>query len=251
MTESIELLAGDCTVRFEGDEIREERGAVIVLTKPDGTVLVHDRAGYRPAAWLTRAGSVTWHRGDDGVVIEADDGDRRLSIECHAEYASGRYATSGVGVPVGECPACAGVLVHARGAVACLGCGARHGVHRDATVLDRPCVACGLPLIRVERGAVFEVCADRGCDPLADRVRARFDREWSCPTCDGDLRIRDRGGAVATCETPGCGTDFAIPAGVVNGACPACGLPSFETHSGSRCLDPGCQGSPRPVEQAG
>jgi len=58
--DSIATLAGDCTVRFEGREDHEERGAVLLIEKPDGTVLVHDREGYRPVAWLTRADAVSW-----------------------------------------------------------------------------------------------------------------------------------------------------------------------------------------------
>ena len=95
--------------------------------------------------------------------------------------------------------------------------------------------------MRVERGSAFEVCLDRSCESLDERVRAAHDREWDCPDCGADLRILRRGGLIAGCERyPDCETGFAIPAGTVVDGCD-CGLPVFETASGRRCLDAGCQ----------
>jgi DNA topoisomerase-1 len=92
----------------------------------------------------------------------------------------------------------------------------------------------------VERGAAFDVCADRECQPLDEAVRDRFDRAWGCPECGAPLRVLRRGGLIAGCDRyPDCETGFAIPAGVVAGECP-CGLPAFETASGRRCLDATC-----------
>ncbi len=246
MPDAIRVLAGDCTVRYEcgDDPPREERGAVLAVVKPDNTVLVHDREGYRPAAWLTRADAVSTRTGGDRPVIEAVEGDRRLVVTCHAERGLARYPATRVGPPVGDCPDCGGALVRTPAAVECLGCGESHAVPRDAAVLEATCGRCGLPTMRVERGAAFECCVDRGCESLDDRVRERFDGEWDCPDCGSALRILRRGGLIAGCEAyPDCETAFAIPGGVVEGACDGCGLPAFETGSGRRCLDSTCAGS--------
>lgn len=241
--DAIRVLAGDCTVRFEGDAVREERGSVVVLGKPDGTVLVHDRDGYRPVAWLTRADSVSWATEDGTAGVDAVSGDRRLRVACHAEHGGGHYAASAAGVEVGNCPGCAGTLIRTPDAVECLGCGDRYGVPEDAVVTDGTCGTCGLPRMRVDRGARLELCVDRGCEPLDEAVRSRFDRAWACPTCGDDLRILRRGGLIAGCDGyPGCDTAFAIPAGTVDGACGECGLPTFETPRGRRCLDATCSG---------
>jgi DNA topoisomerase-1 len=92
----------------------------------------------------------------------------------------------------------------------------------------------------VDRGDTFEVCVDRDCESLDARVKARFDRDWDCPECDGDLRVLRRGGLIAGCEHyPDCDTGFSFPTGLVVDDCD-CGLPVFETESGRRCLDSGC-----------
>jgi len=96
--------------------------------------------------------------------------------------------------------------------------------------------------MRVERGLAFNVCLDRGCESLDAAVKQAFDREWACPEpdCDGDLRILRRGGLIAGCEQyPDCDASFAVPAGIADGEC-NCGLPTFETASGTRCLDATC-----------
>jgi len=240
MHDGTRVLAGECTTTFEGSRNREQRGEVLVVCKPDNTVLVHDSDGYQPVAWLTRADSVSLRDG----TLTATDGDQRLRVETHEEYGSASYPTSAAGVPVGECPACDGRLVRADGAVRCLGCDARHGIPRDATVLDTEC-ECGFPQMRVARGRTFEVCLDRDCESLDEVVTDAFDREWDCPHCDGDLRILRRGGLLAGCEHyPDCDTGWGIPAGTVVGECD-CGLPRFETESGMRCLDTGCDAEGR------
>lgn len=238
MSDATRVLAGDCTVRYEGDDVREERGAVIVVGKPDGTVLVHDSDGYRPVAWLTRADSVAWN--DAEGTVEAVQNGQRLLVTCHSEFGAGSYRTTRAGVPVARCPDCDGTMVRERGAVNCIGCDARHVVPRDATIADGTCAECGLPLMHVDRGASFEVCVDRSCESLDERVRERFDREWACPDCGGDLLVLRRGGLIVGCEAyPDCETGYALPAGVVDGTCD-CGLPTFDVGGDERCLDAGC-----------
>jgi DNA topoisomerase-1 len=245
--DAVSVLAGDCTVRFEGSEDREERGAVLLIEKPDGTVLVHDREGYRPVAWLTRADAVAW--SPDGPTVEAEKADDRLTVTCHEEHAHGRYPVSTAGREVGWCPDCGDPLVRKRGAVSCLGCALEHSVPRDATVLDARCESCTLPRMRVERGAVFEVCIDRACESLDAAVRERFDRVFDCPACNGDLLVLRRGGLILGCENyPDCETGFSLPAGTIEGAC-GCGLPAFVTGDGRRCLDAACGAlDPAPAE---
>lgn len=240
---AIRVLAGDCTVRFEDDEVREERGSVVVLTKPDGTVLVHDTAGYRPVAWLTRADEVVDETGDNGTTIRAVDDGRELTITCHAAHAEGDYPATKAGRPVGACPDCIGSLVATDDGIECLGCDARYGLPDGATLLDTNCDDCGLPTFHIDRGAGFDLCIDRDCDPMDAAVRDRFDRVWSCLDCAGDLRILRRRRLIAGCERyPDCEVAFAIPNGTVDGSC-VCGLPTFETPNGRRCLDAACAGT--------
>ena len=242
MPDRIRVLAGDCTVRYETDaEIREQRGSVVTVVKPDNTVLVHDVGGYRPVAWLTRADAVTCSRGAPPTVLAQGD-DRLLQVTAHDEYGFERYPASPAGEAVGRCPDCDGALIRADGTVRCLGCEERHKVPTDAVVLEETC-ECGLPRMRVERGKSFEPCVDRACEPLPVAVRERFDRAWDCPDCGGDLRILERAGLIAGCEGyPDCDAGFSIPAGTVDGFCD-CGLPIFETPTGRRCLDATCQGA--------
>jgi len=237
MHDGTRVLAGECTTTFDGDRTRKRRGDVLVVRKPDNTVLVHDAEGYQPVAWLTRAESVTVADG----VLTATDGDQRLRVETHEEHGSASYPASAAGLPVGDCPDCEERLVRAGGAVRCLGCRDRYGLPRDATVLtDTADCDCGCPRMRVERGRVFEVCLDRNCESLDDAVAAAFDREWDCPNCGGDLRVLRRGGLLAGCEHyPDCDTGWGIPAGTVVDRCD-CGLPEFETGGGRRCLNSQC-----------
>lgn len=236
--DAISMLAGECTVRFEGQEDHEERGWVLLIEKPDGTVLVHDRDGYRPVAWLTRAETVSW--SPDGPAIEAKSGDKRLSVRCHEERAHGRYPVSTAGGEVGICADCGGQLVRDRGAVSCLRCPVDHSIPRDASLLEECCPDCSKPRVRVERGEPFEVCVDRACESLDEAVRARFDRTFGCPNCGGDLLVLRRGGLILGCENyPDCETGFSLPAGTIEGTC-GCGLPEFEVGDGRRCLDAAC-----------
>ncbi|MDG5777915.1 DUF91 domain-containing protein [Haloarculaceae archaeon H-GB2-1] len=235
MHDGTRVLAGECTTIADGPRDREHRGDVLVIVKPDNTVLVHDSDGYQPVAWLTRAEAVTL---DDGTLT-ARDGDAFLRVVTHREHGSANYPTSTAGVPVGACPDCESALVRARGDVTCLGCEQRYGLPTDARVCDARC-SCGLPTMRVERGSALEVCIDRDCESLDDRVADEFDRVWDCPECGEDLRVLRRGGLILGCEAyPDCETGFAFPSGVVVGECP-CGLPAFETSGGRRCLDSTC-----------
>lgn len=241
MHDGTRVMAGDCTTITDGTRSGEQRGDVLVVVKPDNTVLVHDAEGYQPVAWLTRADSVAI---EDGAVT-AREGDQMLRVVAHEEHGSARYPASSAGVPVGDCPDCPGTLVRSSGGVTCTDCEDRYGIPADATVTGGRCDDCGLPTLRAERGLAFEVCLDRDCESLDERVKDAFDREWDCTACEGDLRILRRGGLLAGCENyPDCDTGFSMPAGVVIEDC-GCGLPVFETSSGRRCLDSTCQ-----VEQA-
>ncbi|MEF8814962.1 MAG: DUF91 domain-containing protein [Halovenus sp.] len=235
MSDRTNVIACRCTTVFGGSRDREQYGDMIVLVKPDGTVLVHDADGYQPVAWLTRASSVTVT--EDRVT--ATDGGETLEVTVHETYARSQQPTSEAGVRVGGCP-CGGSLVRA-GDVTCPDCGDRYGLPANATVLGDTCGDCGLPLFRVDRGETFEVCLDRACDSLDARVRAAFDREWSCPACGDDLRVLRRGGLILGCASyPDCETGYAFPAGVHSGTC-GCGLPTFDTPTGQRCLDARCE----------
>ncbi|WP_101298108.1 topoisomerase DNA-binding C4 zinc finger domain-containing protein [Halegenticoccus soli] len=242
MSDTMSVFAGECTTTFEGSRERTQRGSVVVVVKPDKTVLVHDADGYQPVAWLTRPDTVTVETAGEGFGITARAGDQTLRVVSHESAGRADYPVSEAGVPVGRCPDCRGALVRTGGDVACLGCGDRYGLPAGATVLEDACESCGLPLMRVDRGATFEVCVDYACDPLDEAVRERFDRAWSCPDCGEDLRIiRARGRLLAGCDAyPDCETAFSLPSGVVAGEC-ACGLPAFETAAGRRCLDGACQ----------
>ncbi len=234
---STRVIAGDCTVRARGGRASTQRGRVVVLVKPDDTVLVHDADGYQPVAWLTRPAELTIDT--DPLWLVAVDGDESLQVEAEGEVTVADHDTSDAGVPVGTCR-CGGPLVRATGEVTCLGCDERHSLPGGATVLDDACDDCGLPTIRVERGEPFELCVDYRCDSLFDAVEARFDREWTCPECGGDLQILQRNTIIAGCEHyPDCDTGFGIPDGTIVDECD-CGLPRFETASGKRCLDTGC-----------
>jgi DNA topoisomerase-1 len=248
--DSIRVFAGDCSVTFDdGDDPRRLRGHVVVVVKPDRTTLVHDAAGYQPAAWLTRPDDLTVTDDGDGFRVVAGDGERRLTVESHAVAGRATLPVSPAGVPVGESPPAhpeaTGPLVRVDGAVVALDSGARYPLVAGATTLDATCPDCGLPLMRAERGAAFEVCVDRSCESLDDAVRDRFDRVWTCPDCGDDLRVvRRRGRLLAGCDGyPDCETAFSIPAGVVVEDCD-CGLPVFETATGRRCLDGTCDAHP-------
>jgi len=179
--------------------------------------------------------------GDAGFGLVARAGDQVLRVISHRSSGRATYPVSEAGVPVGSDPETGEPLVRAGGDVRGVDSGVRYPLPAGATVTDESCPSCGLPTIRAEAGEVFEVCLDRSCEPLDDAVRERFDREWACPQCGSALRIIRRGGRLlAGCDAyPECETAFAIPAGVVDGECD-CGLPTFETARGRRCLDGTC-----------
>jgi DNA topoisomerase-1 len=229
-------IAGDCNVYFDGRRETRQRGHVLVVVKPDDTVLVHDADGYQPVAWLTRPADLSLTH--DPLWLVATDGEETLRIEAAGEVAVTEHDVSEAGTPVGNCR-CGGQLIRSGGDVLCLDCAGRHSLPSGATTLDSTC-DCGLPLFRVERGTEFELCLDYECGSLLDAVSERFDRAWDCPNCDGDLRVLRRGGLIAGCENyPDCDTGFSIPDGTISEPCD-CGLPRFETASGKRCLDSGC-----------
>lgn len=233
--ETVRVFAGECLVRADDDH---HRGKVVVLVKPDNTVLVHDVSGYQPVAWITRAESVS-QSTTDGFALTAIAGETVLEVESCMEYGTGSFPVSRAGVPVASCPDCAGVLVRAGDLVTCLGCDRTHGLPDGAAIVDDTC-SCGLPRMRVDRGAAFELCIDRRCESLTAAVRDRFDGEWPCPACESPLRIIRRGGLLAGCDRyPDCDRGFMIPTGTVADRCP-CGLPLFDTPRGIRCLDATC-----------
>jgi hypothetical protein len=160
---------------------------VVVVIKPDRTTLVHDADGYQPAAWLTRPDSLTVEADADAFGVTARTDEQRLRVVSHAVAGRATFPVSPAGVPVGHHPDTGGALVRTGGAVVDLGSDRRYPLVAGATVLEESCDDCGLPLMAVERGAAFEVCLDRDCDPLDDAVRDRFDRAWACPDCGSDL----------------------------------------------------------------
>lgn len=242
MAELMRVFAGECTTTFEGPNDRTQRGRVVTVLKPDRTVLVHDADGYQPVAWLTRPDSVTVEEDDDGFSILARADDQRLRVVSNRDHTTWEAPAGEAGIPVGDCPSCSGPLVRVRGEVTCLDCSDRYGLPAGATVLESACPDCGLPTMRVERGAVFELCVDYACEPLADAVRDRFDREWDCPDCASPLRvINSEGRLFLGCDRyPECETTLSIPSGVAVGECD-CGLPTFSTASGERCIDGTCE----------
>lgn len=230
-----QVVAGRCTTTFAGTREAEQHGDVIVIVKPDNTVLVHDADGYQPVAWLTRPESVTVTE----EAVTASDGDQLLHVEIHEAGTHTQLPIGEAGTPVGTCPDCASTLVRTNGAVSCPSCGS-FGIPSSAMVCETTCDDCGFPQIRVERGESFTLCLDRDCESLDERVRDRFDRRWSCPSCGDDLRVLRRGGLMLGCDSyPDCETGFAFPDGVHSGQC-GCGLPKFETATGLRCVDATC-----------
>ena len=235
---SIRTIAGDLRVHFEGSRERTARGSVVVLIKPDNTVLVHDVDAYQPVAWLTRPESLSVTR--DPLWLLASDGEETLRVEAVGDTTVTEHDATEAGTPVGDCR-CGGQLIRAGSDVVCLDCGERFGLPAGASMTDSTC-GCGLPRFRVDRGDRFELCLDRECGSLLDAVRERFGREWDCPDCGEDLRVLRRGGLIAGCvRYPDCDTGFSIPEGRVVGSCD-CGLPLFERPDGPRCLDADCAG---------
>ncbi|MFB6071989.1 MAG: DUF91 domain-containing protein [Halobacterium sp.] len=242
MQDAIRVLAGECAVRYEtgGETERTLRGDVVVLVKPDDTVLVHDADGYQPAAWLTRPGVVRYTRDARGFRLDAADGDERLVVESATEHGDAHYPASPAGPPVGSCE-CDGTLVRDGGRVVCVDCRAQYPIPRDATVVGESCPDCGLPQLRVARGVEVTACLDRDCRAIADAVRDAVDGEWTC-RCGGALAVESDRGLHAACAD--CGTRHRLPRGVADGGCD-CGLPAFRTGDGPRCLDADCERAPQ------
>lgn len=236
MQDSIRVFAGQCTVTHVADDRTSQTGEVLVVVKPDNTVLVHDESGYRPAGWLTRADTIRLSRKDGALELRASKGDEELSVTAE-ETSAAVFPVTTAGSPVGTCPDCGGTMVRGAGTVTCLDCGEDYRLPRDAAVTENTCEDCGLPTISVTRGTTIEVCLDRECHSIDDAVADRFDGEWRCPTCGTPLSIERERALVATC--PSCEEGYAIPTGEVVGTC-ECGLPWFETEHGGRCLDPSC-----------
>lgn len=239
MPDRTTVIAGRCTTTYDdADDVREQQGDVVVVCKPDDTLLVHDATGYQPVAWLTRADRAAV--ADDRVT--AWDGDATLDVQVHERYGGGQFPVSDAGHPVGTCPACDGTLLRTSEAVSCPDCQDRYAIPADASVVDDPCPDCGLPRFRVQRGEPLTVCLDRRCESLDQRVAEAFDRVWDCPDCGDDLRVLRRGGLILGCASyPACETSLSFPAGEVVDECP-CGLPVFETPGGTRrCLDSTCE----------
>lgn len=234
------LVVGECRIETTGMDDQRHRGQVVVVIKPDGTVLVHDVSGYQPVAWLTRAETVSWD-AETGSITAAD-GDDWLRIEIDQAIVDRRLPGSPAGHPVGVCPTCGGSLVSARGSIHCVACHDHYGIPDDAELLEDRC-ACGLPRMRVERGEAFELCIDRTCEPLDEHIADRFDGVWTCPStdCAGSLRVLRRSGLLLGCNNyPDCETAYRFPAGTLAGHC-GCGLPRFTRNGESHCLDATCE----------
>jgi DNA topoisomerase-1 len=239
--DSTRVFAGDCTTTFEGSRNRTTRGRVVVIVKPDRTVLVHDADGYQPVAWLTRPDTLSVEEDPSGFGLTARTDEQTLRVASHDVAGRATYPVSEAGLPLGQHPDTGEPLVRVSGSVRGLDSGVSYPLVAGATVLDETCADCGLPLMRVERGAVFEVCVDRSCESLDEAVSERFDGAWDCPDCGSPLRILRRSGRlIAGCDDySSCETAFSLPTGVVVADCD-CGLPVFETATRRRCLDSGC-----------
>lgn len=235
---SLRVIAGRCRTEYDhGDDTTVTQGRVLVVCKPDNTLLVHDAGGYQPVAWLTRPASLVV----DGDRVEATDGDQRLRVDVLESFGRGSYPTGEAGTPVGACPDCDGTLVRSGTRVHCATCGDSYGLPADATVApeDR-CADCDLPTVTLERGDRFRVCLDAACGSYVEQVRDAFDEAWDCPDCGSGLRVLRRGGLLLGCDAyPDCETSYSFPAGLATGTCD-CGLPVFETATGHRCLDSAC-----------
>ena len=233
------IIAGECVVETRGTINETHRGQILTIAKPDGTVLVHDTAGYKPIAWITRADSVT--TDSTNGTLTAVDGDQWVSVTVEHGFIDRRLPASPAGSPVSDCPSCGGTLVDASGEIYCLGCRVAYGLPSGATLREESC-ACGLPTMRIERGDVFDLCIDRECEPMEEAIAERFDRKWSCPdsTCTGTLRVLRRSRLIVGCSAyPDCEVAYTLPNGVIDGHC-SCGLPRFANESGLRCLDSSC-----------
>lgn len=222
------------------------RGDVVVVCKPDDTVLVHDADGYQPVAWLTRADHVAVD--DDGLRAWKDDAVLEVTVD--ERFGGGQYPTSPAGDPVADCPDCGDTLLRTAGAVTCPDCGSNYGLPADATLTGTTCADCGLPELAIVRGERFEVCLDPGCEPLDDAVADAFDREWACPDCGDDLRVIRQGALLLGCDAyPDCDWSTGFPRDPIAGECD-CGLPLLEANGSPTCLDDDCPQRPATPDAA-
>lgn len=156
MQDAVRVLAGDCRVRGPETDLR---GAVVLLAKPDGTVVVHDAGGRRPAAALA-ADTLAVSRDAGGFAVRARGAAGWLQVASHERYGHAHYPVSPAGPPVGECPDCGGTLVRGGGRVTCTGCLLAYSIPEGATATGARCEECGLPLVETAAGVW---CPDDGC----------------------------------------------------------------------------------------
>ena len=237
---SFTVLAGDCHIEVDIEDSLQYRGQVLVVVKPDNTILVHDIDGYQPVAWMTRADQVT-HDPETGTIT-AVDGDRWLEIQQVSTLLDRQLPGTSAGKPLGECPDCGGQLVNAHPQVHCVSCRNQYTLPAAANIVDERC-SCGLPQMTIEHGDQFTLCIDRDCEPMEEVIGAQFNGTWACPddTCTGSLHVIRRRNLLLACNAyPECDVAYRLPAGVVDGHC-GCGLPRFTEGNGSRCLDASCE----------
>ena len=130
---SIRTMTGDCLVRVDGRRERTVRGRILVIIKPDNTVLVHDIDGYQPVAWLTRPENLSVTH--EPLWLVASDGDETLRIEAVGELTVADHDATDAGTPVGTCR-CDGELVRTGNDVVCLECDDRFGLPSGASMTD-------------------------------------------------------------------------------------------------------------------
>jgi RecB family endonuclease NucS len=67
-------LAGRCTVEHaDGSDASASTGDLLVLAKPDGTLLAHAAEGYQPVAWQPTGGAFDAYADDASLVLDGDD----------------------------------------------------------------------------------------------------------------------------------------------------------------------------------
>lgn len=204
------VLAGDCTVLYDGDRRAEHRGHVTVLVKPDNTVLVHDAEGYQPVAWVTRADAVSCSRRGHSPYRSSGrgPGERAAATDVDPAAASvdrgSRDGEAGI-TRTGGPPSDAAFAVDARDGDERL----RIRAHAEDGYAAYPATRAGRPV-------------------------------GECPSCGGTLV---RGGRAVTCI--GCDTEHGLPAGatVREERC-ECGYPRLRVERGAPldvCLDRDCE----------
>ena len=211
-TGTIRVFAGDCTITFEGDRDRTQRGRVVVVVKPDRTTLVHDADGYQPVAWLTRPDSLTVEAGVASGTHRADgDSEGQSPSGRSSGLRGGQAASNGTAEPS------PGPRDDAVDGDAGFGLVARAGdqvlrviSHRTSGRATYPVSEAGVPV---------------GTDPETDEPLVR---------AGGDVRGVDSG------------VRYPLPAGasVTDELCASCGLPTIRAQAGETfevCLDRSCE----------